>query len=159
MQFSDLLAKAKESGALGGGVIPEGEYDLEASIVNVKTVKSGPSLSVLWKVLDRGPLENSTGWQNFYFSDKAIGISMRSLNTILGEDGVAAAAGDLELADALEALAVALKGRKSHAKVGIEEGKDGYDDKNKFRHVAAVDSLKAEAAPATAGPDTAGIGF
>lgn len=148
MRFADLIEAA---GSDNGGLIPEGEYTLEVDGVNTKPAKSGPALGILWKVLDRGPVQGMTSWQNLYFSEKAAARSIRELGNIIGADELAAIAGDLDAQDAVEAVGKALKGRQVNSTVDIEEGTGGYKDKNTFRNTP-IELLEKPARATKAAP-------
>jgi len=147
LKFGDIIAQAKASGDLNeSSVLPVDTYSLEAISTNSKTGRNGTiSLGVLWKVLDRGPLEGATTWENVYFkpgSTKNIAISTRQVRNILGTDLSELGLDDLDLEDAVAVMATAIKGSVVESDVEIESS-EGYADKNRFRHTAELRSVVA----------------
>lgn len=139
-KFGDLLQQAKDSGALGDTVIPDGDFTLEVTKSNWKD--KNDSMGLLVKVVgdDEGqPLADDdeangvSSWTNLYFSEKAAGISFRFLKSLgFDEDFLANS-------ESGEDIANAATGIQFTASVGHRTwGKDGDRVSNEFKAVTVV---------------------
>lgn len=158
--FGDLLKQAKESGAMGDTVIPDGDFTLEVTKSNWKDTGDG-SMGLLVKVVgdeDGQPLPeddeaaNVASWTNLYFSEKAAGISFRQLKAFgFDEDFLANSESGQEIADAAVGIVFT-------ASVGHRNwGKEGDRVSNEFKGIQVITppSVGAVASdPTTDDPDT-----
>jgi hypothetical protein len=140
-KFGDLLKQAKESGAFGDTIIPDGDFLLEITKTNCKDPKEGP-IGLFIKVVgdeDGQPLpeddeaNGATAWTNLYFSEAAAGISFRTL-TQFGFDETFLA----ESEDA-ESIANAAQGIVFQATVEHRKwGKNNDRLSNDFKQITVV---------------------
>lgn len=140
-KFGDLLQQAKDSGAMGDTVIPDGDYLLEITKANWKDDGDG-SMGLLIKVLadDEGnelpegdEARNVSSWTNLYFSPKAAGISFRQLKSFgFDESFLANTESGQEIADNAAGI-------QFTASVGHRTwGKDGDRVSNEFKQITVV---------------------
>ena len=140
MKFGDLLKQAKDSGAMGDAVIPDGDFLLEVINTNCKDPEEGPiglQLAVLGgedgPLPEDDPAAKAKTWINLYFSEKAAPISFRQLKDLgFDEDFLANS-------DSAEAIAEAAKGIKFTASVGHRNwGDNGERCNNTLKGVTVV---------------------
>lgn len=140
-KFGDLLQQAKESGAMGDTVIPDGDFTLEVTKSNWNDKGDG-SMGLLIKVVgdeegddlpEDDEAHNATSWTNLYFSEKAAGISFRTLKQLgFDEDYLAQS-------ESGESIAEAAVGIQFSASVGHRNwGKDDERVSNEFKGIQVV---------------------
>ncbi len=162
-QFGDLLKQAKESGAMGDAVIPDGDFTLEVTKTNFNDKDGKESIGLLWKVLatDEGEdipeddeAHNAVGWTNLYFSPAAAGISFRQLKQFGFDETY------LAESESVEQVAEAAKGIQITASVGHRFwGTDNDRCSNEFKGITVVVPPAVGAAPlAEADPAEVGAG-
>jgi hypothetical protein len=141
MKFGDLLKQAKESGAMGDTVIPDGDFLLEITKTNCKDPEEGP-IGLLIKVIgdedgnelpDGDEAKNVTSWANLYFSEAAAPISFRQLKDFGFTEEFLANSEDAE------SIANLAQGIKFTASVGHRNwGKEKDRVSNEFKGVKIV---------------------
>jgi hypothetical protein len=140
-KFGDLLKQAKESGAMGDTVIPDGDFLLEVVKTNCKDPAEGP-IGLLVKVvgdeegqpLPEGDEANGVvSWINLYFSEKAAPISFRQLKAFGFEEDF------LANSESAQVIADAATGIRFTASVGHRNwGDNGSRTSNEFKGVTVV---------------------
>lgn len=140
-KFGDILKEAKESGAMGDTVIPDGDFLLEITKSNCKDPEEGP-IGLLVKVVgdDEGnalsPDDEANGaaaWINLYFSEKAAPISFRQLKSFGFDESF------LAESESAEEIANAAVGIRFTASVGHRNwGSEGTRTSNEFKGVEVV---------------------
>lgn len=141
MKFGDLLKQAKESGAMGDTVIPDGDFLLEITKTNCKDPEEGP-IGLLVKVIgdeEGNPLPEGdeaagvVSWVNLYFSEKAAPISFRQLKDFgFDEDFLAESDDAGVIADA--ALGIRFTASVGHRNWGKEKDRVS----NEFKSITVV---------------------
>lgn len=139
--FGDLLKQAKESGAMGDTVIPDGDFTLEVTKANWKDKGDG-SMGLLVKVVgdeegqplpDGDEADGVASWTNLYFSEKAAGISFRLLKQLgFDEDFLANSDSGQEIADA--APGIVFTASVGHRNWGDNDSRCS----NEFKGIAVV---------------------
>lgn len=140
-KFGDLLKQAKESGAMGDTIIPDGDFLLEITKTNCKDPEEGP-IGLLVKVIaeeDGTPLadddeaKNVASWINLYFSEAAAGISFRQLKQFGFDETFLAESEDAQ------SIADAALGIQFTASVGHRTwGKENDRVSNEFKAVTVI---------------------
>ena len=134
-------------------LLPAGEYPLIVTRAHVEASKNNPStkLAKLEETITDGPCKGRKVWSQY---------------VVAHERGEVMARGRKDLAIAARAYGVSggdlaeLVGRECHANIGIEDGKNGFSDRNKvlkrFASTSAAPMPKPQAAvaskPAVAAP-------
>ncbi len=140
-KFGDLLQQAKDSGAMGDTVIPDGDFTLEVTKSNWKDQGDG-SMGLLIKVVgdeegqplpDDDDANGVNSWTNLYFSEKAAGISFRTLKQLgFDETFLANSESGQEIADAAVGIVFS-------ASVGHRNwGKEGDRVSNEFKGITVI---------------------
>jgi hypothetical protein len=140
-KFGDLLKEAKESGAMGDTIIPDGDFTLEVTKTNCKDPEEGP-IGLLVKVIgdedgnelpEGDEAKNVTTWVNLYFSEKAAGISFRTLKQLGFDEQFLAESEDAE------SIANAAQGIRFAASVGHRTwGKENDRNSNEFKGIRVI---------------------
>ena len=124
-------AEAASKPSYDNSPIPPGEYHLSVVAAELRTSKAGnPYVSVQYRIEDGQPHANRRIFETYMLggSDKAVEISKKSLSIVL-------AANNLEsMADPSQLINAHVWGG-----VKVEEGRDGYDDKNRVSWVNKYD--------------------
>lgn len=144
MKLDERYQNAEETGSFD--LMPAGEYLCMAIEEEEKETKSGGMMLVIkFQIID-DKCNGRYVWQNFNVenaNEKAVHIAFQELKR-LGK-----AVGKPDCGNTEEFMNIPFR-----AKIGIEPGKNGYEDRNKIKdYKPANDSASAPAAPVPAQPN------
>lgn len=125
--FDGISADNAEAPSFENKPVAPGEYHLSVVNAETRTSKTGnPYVSVQYRVEDGQPSANRRIFEIYMLGGNATSVSIAKKTLSV----ITKAAGHAQLADPSQLIGAHVWGE-----VTIEEGRDGYDDKNRVRWV------------------------